>query len=84
MCVNKDLPELRCDGKCILAQKIKEQRRDAESKPEYILSPVSFEFTLSDLSLFEDKVDYPVAKTSTIYFDNYKYLTQASIFKPPI
>jgi hypothetical protein len=34
-CINKDKPELNCDGKCFLAQKIKEEQERKESLPAF-------------------------------------------------
>lgn len=33
-CVNKDLPELNCDGKCYLAKQLKKAKQDSEKQAE--------------------------------------------------
>lgn len=40
MCVNKDMPEMHCDGKCVLAKKLKAtqpQKRDIPAVPAAML-----------------------------------------------
>lgn len=34
-CINKDKPELKCDGKCFLAEKIKAEKERQESLPAF-------------------------------------------------
>ncbi|MEP4534186.1 MAG: hypothetical protein ABJ004_13935 [Cyclobacteriaceae bacterium] len=83
LCTNKDLPELHCDGKCILAQKLQEQRQNSESKPTYLIPSISFEFTLFCFFFsFKPKDDH-TDNGNTIYYDRYAYSAQVKVFKPP-
>jgi len=45
LCINKEKPQLKCDGKCYLSQKIKKQKNNVpENMPEIDLSkyPIGF------------------------------------------
>ena len=32
LCINRDLPEMQCDGKCVLAQKLKQAEREKQNE----------------------------------------------------
>ncbi|TBX21694.1 hypothetical protein [Jiulongibacter sediminis] len=85
-CVNKDKPALHCDGKCYLAQKIKEsQEKESEKESlrllnslltvESIQKETFFEFTL--WPVFRKQVQFP-AFHSTYHFEVY-----GEYFHPP-
>lgn len=43
-CVNQDRPELHCDGKCILAQKIRAAQKEQGPDREKATIPMSMEY----------------------------------------
>ncbi|MGR3812097.1 hypothetical protein [Jiulongibacter sp. NS-SX5] len=85
-CVNKDMPELECDGQCYLAKQLKAaQQEDEKNATNTFLSKVfeiEFSFTESVFSFrslvndFNEKVafNYTAQNTSEYHFD---------IFHPP-
>lgn len=43
-CINQEKPELHCDGKCLLAQKIRAAQKEQNPDPESATLPVSPEY----------------------------------------
>lgn len=86
-CVNKDKPELHCDGKCFLAKKIQAQ---TEKEEQGALQ--NFIYRLLEINAFETQINfdftnvveikdfsannYPFAEKTTIDFTS-------SVFHPP-
>lgn len=82
LCVNKEMPQLNCDGKCVLAQKIKKQ---ASAKNESILIiPISSEYISNVMIVSFQKVDTPESPKLSQYINRYSHLFEWDIFKPPI
>jgi hypothetical protein len=55
-CVNKDMPELKCDGKCYLADQIKAEKERQESTPAFIFNPdFGVYIPISTFSVFHPK-----------------------------
>lgn len=80
LCKNKDAPELNCDGKCVLAQKIKQTK----SKQLSInLLPISFEFTFTFFSTSFQIMQFNGYKKNSIYIFFYEFLGSIEVFKPP-
>ena len=52
LCVNRDKPELNCNGQCILMQKIKEAQEQEEEAPG-VTYRLEISFFFSDLPQFE-------------------------------
>ncbi|MDY0780521.1 hypothetical protein [Tenacibaculum sp. IB213877] len=83
LCINKDKPELECNGKCHLMKELKKQQEDdfkslRISMEEY---PVGF---ISLLSLINTKtLENYTSNNSFFYSDNYSYLDVKSVFHPP-
>lgn len=83
LCINKDKPELSCNGKCQLMKKLEQQQEEdfqslRISMEEY---PIGF---VSLLSLKNAKaLDNQVSNNSFFYSDNYSYLDVKSVFHPP-
>lgn len=82
LCINKDKPELACNGKCHVMQELeKQQQQDFNSlqisMEEY---PIGFVELLSipKIQLFNVKKERP-----TFYHQNYHYLAGSSVFHPP-
>lgn len=81
-CVNKDKPQLQCNGKCHLAEQLKKMGDDSENsnpKIDIRLYPVGF-VQLVD-SNFKRYVE-GVFKFSPLYL-NYSFVEVISIFHPP-
>lgn len=83
LCINKDKPELNCNGKCQLMMELEKQQDDDYkalriSMEEY---PVGFVTILN----LETSVYLPEPSTNKFnYKGNYTYLFDGTIFHPPI
>ncbi len=83
LCINKDKPELECNGKCYLAKQLKEVSEEKEKNlpsiqmEEYPIGIIDFTVFLSEKPFIE------FLKCNSHYFNNYKssYLNQ--VFHPP-
>ncbi len=84
-CINKNRPQLKCDGKCFLAQKIKEaeKQQEQEQSPglkEWVeIAPCAVSFIEYNLPL--------TISLSTDFFDyknNYHFISEKEIFHPPL
>ncbi|MGO3708409.1 MAG: hypothetical protein ACTJGD_12010 [Mesonia hippocampi] len=90
LCINKDKPELDCNGKCYLMQQLAKSSTDAETEnsPESNRS-IKIEF---QLLYFEELktptinwASFPVTKKEDNFYKNsYKHLHTTSILRPPI
>ena len=82
LCVNKDKPEMKCDGQCLLSRKLKENQNES-SENQSALPHISFEFTFAVFFMTLQAISPEVAKGNTGYRNNYSYLAQTKVFKPP-
>lgn len=85
-CINKEKPELQCNGKCHLAKQLQLTKSSDNNKSVNILIeaffPVylhSFEFV--DISI---TINYLEKESNSIYQNNYTHLIIPTIYKPPI
>ncbi len=85
LCVNKDKPELACNGKCYLMQMIqkKQKEQEEENMPsvDMRIYPVGF-VKLMKLKINESFIENP--KNSFIYNFNYSYNFSETVFHPPL
>ncbi|GAB4230160.1 MAG: hypothetical protein Tsb0034_01940 [Ekhidna sp.] len=80
-CENKSRPELNCDGKCILAQKLLKSANQDEK--DSFWPPISFEYVF--------KLE-PIQLETTVYEHKHRFNWEgmhtppvgADIFKPPV
>lgn len=82
LCINKDKPELSCNGKCQLMKKLKQQQEDDYnslriSMEEYPIGFVTILSALKSRFLNEQK------KNNFTYNNNYKYTFLLSVYHPP-
>lgn len=82
-CVNKDKPEIQCNGKCHLAKELADHQEQKEDKnlqilPEIILSFYTFEYKIKPAYDF-------IAKYKTPHYQelNLTKGISTSIFRPP-
>ncbi|WP_334055968.1 hypothetical protein [Polaribacter sp. P097] len=83
LCINTDKPELSCNGKCQLMQKLEEQQeKDYQSRriqmDEY---PIGF---VKILNINPKNLKRNLIKGKYIYKNQYKFLNSYNIFHPPI
>ncbi len=86
LCENRNRPSLRCDGKCFLAKKLKQQREAAEKDALESLKGLSWiGLYYQDLDSFDFKfqtvLSRPSAWSMTCLFPYYSHLE--GIFRPP-
>ena len=82
LCINKDKPEMKCDGQCLLSHKLKEHE-SSENQRALPLPHISFEFTFAVFFMTLRVISPEVAKGNTGYHNHYSYLAQTKVFKPP-
>lgn len=82
-CVNKDQPELECDGSCMLAKMMEQQQKDTDkSLPDITQFKLIYYF---QTVVFKVK-NLKIHKTKHYFFYHnfYESLPLKDIFKPPI
>lgn len=82
-CVNKARPQLKCDGKCFLAKKIKEAEQKEEQRAPFQVKWV--ETAPCTIPFYSYKLD-PLSITAITAFSepgHYSFLFEQSIFRPP-
>jgi hypothetical protein len=82
-CVNKARPQLKCDGKCFLAKKIREAEQKEEKQAPFQVKWV--ETAPCTLAYLHYKLDPVITKTITGYdvADHYSFRFLRFIFHPP-
>src|SRR5690606_2414529 len=83
LCINKDKPEMHCDGKCYLMEMLDEQNQQKKQNlPAIDLReyPIGFVQVLN-LSAREELSLNPT--TVITYIEQYSYLFNNSLFRPP-
>lgn len=85
LCINKNKPELKCNGQCILMQKLKKAvQEESSSAPvpkvnfeDYPLGLISPPGSSLQITLIEISLSY------SFYQDNYFSATGSNLFHPP-
>ncbi len=80
-CINKNRPELNCDGKCALAKKITEAQPSSSEKPE-LLIPTCFEYVYGYFKS-DFKRSYSLDKSGFEWVSNYTFNWNKLVFVPP-
>lgn len=84
-CINKEKPQLHCNGQCVLMKKIQEKEKEETQK-----NLVVYEY--SSLYVHKEKLTLPSQKLLEMkeahhgipYLNSYRFDTYSSIFRPPI
>ena len=88
-CVNKDKPQLQCNGKCQLAKQLQmvsaEDNSDA-NQPMSIVFEAFFPvfITTNSIDTFSVFIEDNFRESLFSYQNNYSYLTDVHLEKPPI
>lgn len=82
-CINKDKPEMHCDGKCHVKKEMEKETGDAQAlelamKDYPVALPDKTKTTTPSLAISSIETELPSA--GNVY---YSYLFEHSIFKPP-
>ena len=83
LCINKDKPELRCNGKCHLMKKLKQQEEDDFNSLRINMKeyPVGF---VSILQFSDEYIERKIKRKDTFsYKQNYHFIFYQKIFHPP-
>jgi hypothetical protein len=84
LCINKDKPELECNGKCHLKKELQKTQEDTQQSfnvnlEDYPISPLH-----SLLSELPSKLTIlQLRKVTNYYTEKYIYLFSTDIFHPP-
>ncbi|MFC2175489.1 hypothetical protein ACFLR1_00790 [Bacteroidota bacterium] len=83
-CVNKEEPELKCNGKCHLKKQLKADTENKSETPATLSELVSFVLTVEEIAAFNFDFFMPetIAFNSPYLAGNYSNTLQ-SIFHPP-
>ena len=84
-CINKEKPELKCDGKCHMKKMIKKsEKKEQESFPEGTLELKVLTFVKSDFNQNFSTINKLKELNKTIYSEHlHGVLSFADIFHPP-
>ena len=84
LCINKDKPEMHCDGKCYVMQMLEEQRNEKKQNlPSIDLReyPIGF---VTVLTLENTTFSPSDLKNTNNYTNKYSFLNSYQYFHPPI
>lgn len=81
LCINKDKPEMSCNGKCQLMKKLEQQQEDDFKSLRIVME----EYPIGFVELTEIKTPFILEskKDSFFYNQNYTYQYSYSVFHPP-
>jgi len=82
-CVNKDSPELECDGSCMLSKMKEQQQKDSE-KPLPDITQFKLTYYFQTVVFKVKKVKIHKTKHYFHYHNSYDSIFLKDIFKPPI
>ncbi|AWW29316.1 hypothetical protein DN752_03695 [Echinicola strongylocentroti] len=83
-CINKDKPMMNCDGKCFLAEKLKEAQDQKEQQPGSIDFSRDFGiFILQESAIAFQKSPIPLETPLAYYQPRTGTNIQSDIFHPP-
>jgi len=85
MCINKDKPQLHCDGQCVLMKKIREKEKE-ETKKNLLVYEYSALYVHKErpvLTLYRPNEE-PLDKPFSPYLIDYRFNYNTPIFRPPI
>ncbi len=83
LCINKDKPELECNGKCYLAKQLKEASAEKEKNVPAIAME-DYPIGIMTLILFEaPHTSETITSENFQYNNNYKFSYLNLVFHPP-
>lgn len=84
-CINKNRPQLHCDGKCYLAQKLKTAQEKEENQSKMTVYKLWLEVFHQATDLSDTQpVKFAInQKLNYFYSNNYHYSSIFSLLKPP-
>jgi hypothetical protein len=82
-CVNKNKPQLHCNGKCFLAKKIKEQEQKEAADAIMELSKIEVVSASSYFTMLPEIFFTVVKKNYAVYTENILNTSASRLLKPP-
>ncbi|UCS91789.1 hypothetical protein KZP23_13700 [Echinicola marina] len=83
-CINKDKPEMHCDGKCFLAEKLKSAQNQQEQQPGAIDFSRDFGiYIIHENGIAFNKSQSICFKATAFYSENKIVFKAEGIFHPP-
>ncbi|NIJ45563.1 hypothetical protein FHR24_002031 [Wenyingzhuangia heitensis] len=85
LCVNKDKPELQCNGKCYLMKELSKTSESEKNKGDTTKKTV-YEFPVLFCQTIENtRLPFPISGVilNVVYKNLYSYLISSSLFRPP-
>ena len=83
-CINKNKPQLQCNGQCHLAKQLQPDSSSEIAQVEYNLQSAFFPVYFQNVENFTFKVNLSDATTHLFgYHDTYQYLLYSAIEYPP-
>lgn len=83
LCINRDKPEMKCNGHCILMQKLKKARQTEESQNKQENKKQNFETFCESLMVYSARTFPPKPKKFGIYQFIFTSNYSSDIFHPP-
>ena len=84
-CINKDKPELHCNGQCILMQKIKEKEKRENKKNMLVYEYNSLYRHMEPTVLLPYQPNFETnTKEFCEYMNAYSFRFKNTLFRPPI
>ncbi|NQY68554.1 MAG: hypothetical protein HRT72_12645 [Flavobacteriales bacterium] len=85
LCINKDIPESTCNGKCFLSQQIKKAAEAEKNRPFTPPKIELEEYTISENELFNVGISEVTSPDhSALYINHYEYYKSNEVFRPPV
>ncbi|TYP97699.1 hypothetical protein BC792_102121 [Sphingobacterium allocomposti] len=84
-CINKDKPQLHCDGQCVLMKKIKEKEKE-ETKKSLAAYEYSAHYIHKEKTFFTSSLPHMdiMKEPLSPYLADYRFNYHTAIFRPPI
>lgn len=84
-CINKDRPELHCDGQCVLMKKIREDEKK-EAKKNLVVYEYSSLYLHKEMVTFTPSLidDVVFIAHFSPYMTSYRFNHHDPVFRPPI
>jgi hypothetical protein len=83
LCINKDKPELNCNGKCQLMKKLKQQEEDDFNSLRIHMEEYPIGFV--EILKINDESSITALQDNNFHYEiDYTYLFKQAVFHPPI
>lgn len=81
LCINKEVPEMQCNGKCYLMKKL--QKQQEEDKKALQISMDKYPVGFVNIQSLEGKITSNFLKKGFKFTENYTFLFTETVFHPP-